>query len=94
MGADPGVHLVCLGDFNGRMKALEPKIESDQNGKIIENWINIQGMHHLNQTENCIGKYTYGRPGKPWSAIDHILINNIKEQTYKVMEIDENLEQL
>ena len=33
---DPGVNLFCLGDFNGRLKALEPKIENDHNGKMLE----------------------------------------------------------
>ena len=27
MIVDPGVKLICLGDFNGRLKTLEPKIE-------------------------------------------------------------------
>ena len=82
------MNLVCLGDFNGRLKALESKIENDHNGKMIEKWINIQGLHHLNQSEKCKGTYTYGRPGKPKSAIDHILVNDNMEGKFRGMEID------
>ena len=78
-----------MGDFNGRMKILEPRIESEQNGKMIEEWIN-QGQHHLNQLKKYTGTYTYGRPGKPKSAIDHILVNSEMEEKFKGMNIDEN----
>jgi len=57
------------------MKILEPRIESDQNGKMIEEWLH-QGLHHLNQSEKCTGTFTYSRPGKLKSAIDHILVNS------------------
>ena len=61
---------------------------------MLEKWINMQGLHHLNQSEKCIGTYTYGRPGKPSSAIDHILLNNNMEEKFKGMLIDENAEEL
>ena len=93
MEVEPGVKLVCMGDFNGRMKILEPRIESDQNGKMIEEQIN-QGWHHLNQLETCTGAYTYGRPGSPKSAIDHILVNSEMEEKFKDMNIDENAEEI
>ena len=38
---DPGINLICLGDINGRMKILEPGIETDCNGKWLKNgWRN------------------------------------------------------
>ena len=46
---EPNMNLICLDDFNGRIHALEPRIRSDPNGQMIENWINEQGLHHLNQ---------------------------------------------
>ena len=87
--------LVCLGNFNGSLKVLlEPKIENYINEKMIEEWINKQGLHHLNQSEKCVGTYTYGRPGKPRSTIDHILVNNYMEENFKGMNIDENAEEV
>ena len=86
--------MICLGDFNGRLKVLEPKIKSDINGKMIEEWVDKQGLHHLNQSAKCIGTYTYGRPGKPRCAIVHILVNNNMEEKFKDMHIDENVEEV
>ena len=36
---EPDVSLICLGDLNGRLKNLEPNIETDVNWLMIENWI-------------------------------------------------------
>ena len=36
---EPDTTLLCLGDLNGRMKTLEPNIETDENEKMIEKWI-------------------------------------------------------
>ena len=77
------------------MKVLEPRIEIDENGKMIENWINDQGMHHLNQSEKCIGTYTYGRLGGHRSAVDHILVNSLMEEGFSGMSIlDKNAEEI
>ena len=54
---EPNTNLICLGDFNGRVHALEPRIRSDPNSQMIEKWINNQGLHHLNQSEKCKGMY-------------------------------------
>ena len=68
---EPDVSLVCLGDLNGRLTKLEPGIENDANGDMIENWILKYDLNHLNQTEKCEGVYTFNtKNGK--SAIDHI----------------------
>ena len=29
-------HLICLGDLNGRLRTLEPRIRTDKNGEMIE----------------------------------------------------------
>ena len=34
---DPEMSLVYLGDMNGRLKSLEPHIETDSNGRMVEN---------------------------------------------------------
>ena len=65
----------------------------DKNGELIEEWINQLGLHHLNQTNQCEGTYTYGRPGGPRSAIDHLLVNSKLREQYKGMRIDENAEE-
>merc|ERR1711942_545793 len=76
------------GDLNGRLKTLEPNTEIDCNGRIIENWISNFNLNHLNQTVECIGKYTFSTiNGK--SAIDHILTNDKMYMGYKSMYIDE-----
>ena len=61
---DPDVSLICLGDMNGRLKKLEPNIESDVNGKIIEDWTIKYNLTHLNQSEDCVGTYTFS--SKKW----------------------------
>ena len=38
---------------------------------MIENWITKYNLNHLNQTEECVGAYTFSsKNGK--SAIDHV----------------------
>ena len=32
---EPNINLICLGDFNGKIHALEPQIKSDPNGQMI-----------------------------------------------------------
>ena len=87
-------HLICLGDLNGRLRTLEPRVRTDKNGEMIEEWINNHGLYHLNQTDLCEGTYTYGRIGGPRSAIDHLLVNAKLKDRYKGMRIDENAEEL
>ena len=86
---EPEVSLIYLGDLNGRLKTLEPDIETDSNGEMIENWISQYNLNHLNQTEECIGTYTFSTSnGK--SATDHILTNNKLFTGYKRMHINED----
>jgi len=33
---EPEVALICLGDINGRLKRLEPNIETDNNGRRMD----------------------------------------------------------
>ena len=56
---EPDVSLICLGDFNGRIKTLEPNIETDENGSMLEEWVSKYNLNHLNLTEDCIGTYTF-----------------------------------
>merc|ERR1711874_28589 len=72
---EPEVALICLGDMNGRLKAIEPQIETDSNGKMVEEWTEKFNLHHLNLSEKCIGKYTFHNNSGKKSAIDHVLIN-------------------
>ena len=76
MEVDPEVLLICLGNMNGRLKSLEPHIETDSNGKMAEEWTEKYGLHHLNQSLKCIGVYTFSKKGGKKSAIDHILVND------------------
>ena len=85
---EPDISLICLGDFNGRIKTLEPNIETDENGNMLEEWVSKFNLNHLNLTEDCIGTYTFeSKNGK--SAIDHILTNEKLYEGYKGMHIDE-----
>ena len=43
---EPEVSLICLGDFNGRIKTLEPNIETDENGDMIEEWMSKFNLNH------------------------------------------------
>merc|ERR1712179_670073 len=93
MEVEPGVKLICLGDFNGRLKKLEPDITTDTNGQMIENWSIDRDLQHLNTHEKCTGKYTFtSLNGK--SAIDHVLVNNNLMNDFIEMYIDEGRIQL
>merc|ERR1712121_329988 len=80
--------------MNARMSILETNIETDANGIMIEEWISGKDMTHLNRTEKCIGKFTFGRPEGRRSAIDHVLVNNKLYEDFKGMTIDENGEEI
>ena len=90
---EPDVALLCLGDFNGRLKRLEPHIDTDSNGKMIEEWSIKYNLHHLNQSENCVGTYTF-HSNKGRSAIDHMLANDRMYEEFRGMQIDEEKELL
>ena len=91
MEVEPGTMLICLGDFNARMKELEPRIrQSDENGKMIEEWTKENGLHHLNQNKKCKGIYTFGKTIRGKSAIDHILVNDEMINKFRGMDIDED----
>ena len=79
MQVEEGVKLIVLGDFNARLRILEPGIETDINGRMVEEWIAEKGLQHLNRSEKCVGTYTFGRPGGRRSAVDHILIKSYKQ---------------
>ena len=85
---DPDVALICLGDINGRLKKLEPHIDTDNNGKMIEEWSINYNLHHLNQSEKCVGKYTF-HSNKGRSAIYHILVNDRMVEDFRGMHVDE-----
>jgi len=73
MEIEPDKYVLYLGDLKGRLKVVEPHIETDCNGKMAEEWTEKLGMHHLNQSDKCTGTYTYGEGGR--SAVDHIIVN-------------------
>ena len=76
MQVEDGVNLLVLGDMNARMSILEPNIETDANGAMIEEWITGMDMTHLNRSDKCVGKFTFGRPEERKSAIDHVIVNS------------------
>merc|ERR1711913_74938 len=88
MEVDADTELVCLGDMNGRLSRLEPDIKSDENGKMVENWVRNKDMNLLNETEECEGVYTFTSPNGH-SAIDHILTNDTMTRKYQGNFIDE-----
>jgi len=90
MEVEPGKYVLCLGDLNGRMKVLEPHIETDINGKMIEDWTERLGMHRLNQSDKYTGTYTYGEEGGRRNAVDHIIVNGELIQKFRGMHIDED----
>merc|ERR1711913_237742 len=51
-------------------------------------------LHHLNQSDKCVGVYTYGVPGGPRSVIDRVLVSNKLMEHFKGMQIDENREEM
>ena len=51
-------------------------------------------MTHLNRSDKCVGKFTFGRPEGRRSAIDHVLVNNKLNEQFKGMTIDKNGEEI
>ena len=89
MEVDPGVSLLVLGDFNGRLAQLEEGKPTDSNGEMLETWVEHHNMHHLNTLDTCDGTYTFSTVnGK--SAIDHMLTNDILFDKHISMVIDED----
>ena len=89
MEVDPGISLLVLGDFNGRLAQLEEGKATDPNGEMLEAWVEHHNMHHLNTLDTCDGTYTFSTVnGK--SAIDHILTNDILFDKHISMFIDED----
>merc|ERR1711888_296989 len=58
------------------------------------NWVTGKDMIHLNRSEKCIGKYTFGRPEGRRSAIDHVLENQELNTQFKGMTVEENGEEI
>ena len=55
---------------------------------MIEEWSIKYNLNHFNQSDNCIGTYTFSsKNGK--SAISHILVNDLLYTGFKGMHIDE-----
>ena len=92
MQVKEGIKLVVLGDLNARLRTLEPGIDTDINGKMLESWVTDKNLLHLNNTDKCEGKYTFGKPGGRRSAVDHILVNGEMQPNFRGMRVDENKE--
>ena len=60
---------------------------------MIEEWSINFNLHHLNQSEKCVGKYTFHN-NKGRSAIDHILVNDRLVEDFRGMYVDEEKELL
>ena len=50
-------------------------------------------LHHLNQSEKCIGVSTFSKKGGKKSAIDHIFGNDGLMKNFRGMLVDENKEE-
>ena len=88
MEVETDTSLIVLGDFNGRLTKLEPSINTDANGIMLEKWVEKFNIHHLNTLDTCNGTYTFqSLNGK--SAIDHVLTNRILYEKHIGMVIDE-----
>ena len=89
MEVDIDTSLMVMGDFNGRLAKLEPAIRTDENGRMLETWVEKHSMHHLNALDTCSGTYTFNsKNGK--SAIDHMLTNKTLYEKHIGMVIDED----
>merc|ERR1712030_104781 len=80
--------------MNARLSILEPSIETDANERMIEDWVGNMDLIHLNRSEKCVGKYTFGRPDGRRSAIDHVIVNQELNNQFKGMTVDENGKEL
>ena len=76
-------YIVC-GDFNAKLK-FSDSLESPA-GRIMQSFINRNGLHVINQCTQCIGKWTR-QEGNSKSVIDFVLSKN--DALVSQMVIDE-----
>ena len=79
--------MIILGDFNAHLGYVGFQ-EENENGSIVNEFIEKNSIILLNLDEKCIGEYTWQRREQR-SAIDFILANEGGYSRFRGMTIDE-----
>ena len=87
MEKESGESRMILGDFNGHLGYLGHQ-EENQNGKVINDFLERNDVVLLNIDERCEGVYSWER-GDHKSAIDLVMVNDTLYRSFKRMEVDE-----
>ena len=84
-------NLIVLGDFNAHLERLDGR-KTDENGRMVQDWMDTYGLILLNGDEKCTGTYTWMR-GDSKTAIDMVMVNRKLYGACEEMIIDENKEE-
>ena len=84
--------LMVLGDFNAHLKRLDGR-RTDENGKMVLEWIDKLNLILLNGDEKCKGTYTRVE-GNTKTAIDMVMVNKKMYEACEEMIIDEDKEEI
>ena len=84
--------LIILGDFNAHLERLDVR-KTDENGRMVLEWIDSWDLILLNGDEKCKGTYTWIR-GNSKTAIDMVMVNRRMYEVCEEMIIDEDKEEI
>ena len=84
--------LMVLGDFNAHLKRLDGR-RTDENGRMVLEWIDKLNLILLNGDEKCKGTYTRV-VGNTKTAIDMVMVNKKMYEVCEEMIIDEDKEEI
>ena len=81
-----------MGDFNAHLERLDGR-KTDENGRMVLEWIDSWDLILLNGDEKCKGTYTWIR-GNSKTAIDMVMVNRRMYEVCEEMIIDEDKEEI
>ena len=84
--------LMVLGDFNAHIEKLDGR-RTDENGRMVLEWIDTKDLILLNGDEKCKGTYTRVM-GDTKTAIDMVMVNRRMYEICEEMIIDEVKEEI
>ena len=84
--------LIILGDFNAHLERLDGR-KTDENGRMVLEWIDSWDLILLNGDEKCKGTYTWIR-GNSKTAIDMVMVIRRMYEVCEEMIIDEDKEEI
>ena len=84
--------LIILGDFNAHLERLDGR-KTDENGRMVLEWIDSWDLILLNGDEKCKGTYTWIR-GNSKTAIDMVMVSKRMFEVCQEIIIDDDKEEI